>query len=270
MRNVKIVRAASAALALALVLPWAVRPVAPTWGAFSKTTANGPSSFAAAASFYKAQILANGPEGYWRLGETSGSTAVDVMAASNGTYAGGVTPSAFPNTGLLNDTDGAIDFNATSGKITIPHVASFVLTNAASFEVWAKPDTVAGTSERWIFRKGADTFYLAIASGQTIAGVNSTTVGIKQASTTLVTAGSWQHLVATFNGTTLILWRNGVNVASVAAGGNIVATTAAINVGSKDGTVGWYDGRLDEVALYNIVLTPAQILADYQRGALTR
>jgi hypothetical protein len=267
---VKIVRAAAAALALALALPWAVRPVAPTWSAFGQTTANSSSSFTAAASFYKAQILANGPVGYWRLGETAGSVAVGVTGASNGTYAGGVTPSAFPNTGLLNDTDGAIAFNATSGKITIPHVASFVLTNAASFEVWAKPNTVAGASERWVFNKGVNTFYLAIQSGQAVAGVTSTTVGIKQALTTLVTAGAWQHLVMTFNSTTLILYRNGVNVASVAVGGNIVATTAAINVGSKEGTMGWYDGRLDEVALYNIALTPAQILADYQRGALTR
>jgi hypothetical protein len=272
MRKARIIGAAAASLALALVLPVAVRPVAPTWSAFSQTTANGPSSLAAASSFYKALILANGPVGYWRLGETSGSTAVDVMAASNGTYAGGVFVSS-TDKALVNDTNGAIDFNGTSGRISIPHVAAFVLTNAASFEVWVKPDSLGSTSERWILNKGTaatPTFYLAISGGYAVAGFESTTVGIVQIMTSTVPAGSWQHFVMTFNGTTFILYRNGVSVASAAAGGNIVATTAALSLGSKDATVGWYDGRLDEVALYNKVLTPAQVLADYQRGALTR
>lgn len=53
---------AAASLVLILVLPLAARPVAPTWGAFSGTTANSPNAFTAAASFYKAQILANGED----------------------------------------------------------------------------------------------------------------------------------------------------------------------------------------------------------------
>jgi hypothetical protein len=114
------------------------------------------------------------------------------------------------------------------------------------------------------------TFYLAITSGYAVAGFNSTSAGIVQIVTSTVTAGSWQHLVMTFDGTTFILYRNGNSVASAAVAGNIVATTAVLSLGSKDASGGWYDGRLDEATLYNKVLTPAQALADYQRGALTR
>jgi len=265
---------AAVTLALALVLPLAERTMTPTWGAFSHTVANGPSSFTAASSFYKAQILANGPVGYWRLGETSGSTAVDVMNNSHGTFYGpngGVSVST--DKALVNDTDGAIAFDGFSGRVNVPHVPGFVLTNAASFEVWVKPDSVAPATERWILNKGSaatPTFYLAITSGFAVAGFNSTTLGIVQITTSTVTAGSWQHLVMTYDGTTLILYRNGISVASGAAGGNIVATITGLSLGSKDANVGWYDGRLDEVALYNKVLTPVQVLADYQRGALTR
>lgn len=62
-----------------------------TSGSFSTTTA-GSGSAATNASYsctaaYKANVLnTTGRINYWRLGETSGTTATDTTAANNGTY----------------------------------------------------------------------------------------------------------------------------------------------------------------------------------------
>ena len=41
------------------------------------------------AASYEATVLADGPSGYWRLGETSGTTAAAVTGGVNGTYTNG-------------------------------------------------------------------------------------------------------------------------------------------------------------------------------------
>jgi hypothetical protein len=88
--------------------------------------------------------------------------------------------------------------------------------------------------------------------------------------TNLVTTGVWQHLVGTFDGTTLILYRNGENVAQVAVTSTIQTGTDPFFIGAFDVTSSFFDGGIDEVALYGEALAPARVLAHYQRGALTR
>ena len=75
---------ASIACLLTLALP----------GAGASSTAvvdKGGASASASNSAYSEQVLADGPRSYWRLGETSGTSAADVTGANGGTYGGGVT-----------------------------------------------------------------------------------------------------------------------------------------------------------------------------------
>src|SRR5688500_14316091 len=59
---------------------------------------------------YAAQVTADGPRAYWRLGETSGTTAADETAsASPGTYAGGVVLGVPAS--LAGDPDTAVRFD---------------------------------------------------------------------------------------------------------------------------------------------------------------
>ena len=74
----------------------------------------------------------------------------------------------------------------------------------------------------------------------------------------------WTHLVGTYNGTTLRLYRNGVQVASSAQSGWVAApSTAAIRIGTKWDTGDVFPGRIDEVALYDTTLNTTQIQAHY-------
>jgi hypothetical protein len=214
-------------------------------------------------SSYRALVMSNSPRAYWRLGESSGTTAVDEMGASNGTYSGGYTLGAAG--ALVNDANTAVDLNGTSGRMSAPSVPALDLTSQVSIEAWVNPDSLAGT--RWIVNKGTF-YYLYISNGTTYFGIHQG--GYLFVTTTTVTTGAWQHLVGTYDGSTLVLYRNGVVVAQAPASGAISSTSTAVFVGAVSAAGSYYDGRIDEVAIYGTALTPAQALAHYQRGNSTR
>ena len=77
------------------------------------------------------------PAGYWRLDETSGTTAADTIGGNAGTYSGGVTlgiPGA-----VAGDT--AASFDGT-GQVTVPDSASL-----HTGDTFTEQFTVAGTVE---------------------------------------------------------------------------------------------------------------------------
>jgi hypothetical protein len=71
----------------------------------------------------------------------------------------------------------------------------------------------------------------------------------------------WQHVAATYNGTRMRLFVNGVKVDSLNYTGQIGNANNPMTIG------GWYttgrnwSGRIDEVRVWNIARTPAQIMA---------
>jgi hypothetical protein len=81
----------------------------------------------------------------------------------------------------------------------------------------------------------------------------------------------WTHLVATYDGATKQLYVNGA-----LAGSQTMNLYAAVGINIRLGAGGSaptaaatvFDGTLDELAIYRIALSPAQVAAHYQAGAL--
>lgn len=84
---------------------------------------------------------------------------------------------------------------------------------------------------------------------------------------TPVTLNAWQHYAGTYDGATLRLYRNG----------NLVATSAWAGSTPPGGGGAWYigkrwdynespTGKIDEVALYDTVLSPARVKSHYDAG----
>jgi hypothetical protein len=76
---------------------------------------------------YQALVLSESPGAYWRLGESTGTTAVDETGTSDGTYAGGHTL-AVPGA-LADDPNTAVDVDGSSGRISAPSVPALDLTS---------------------------------------------------------------------------------------------------------------------------------------------
>ncbi len=81
-----------------------------------------------------------------------------------------------------------------------------------------------------------------------------------------LTAGEWTHVAAVYDGSNIILYKNGAEVGRTAKTGS-VATNNAVNawIGDNPGPDRkQFDGTIDEVKIWNKALTPSEILAEYE------
>ncbi|MFN8638980.1 MAG: LamG-like jellyroll fold domain-containing protein [Dehalococcoidia bacterium] len=69
----------------------------------------------------------------------------------------------------------------------------------------------------------------------------------------------------TFNGTTIRVYRNGGQIATRAASGAIATTTDPLWIGGNLPYGEFFNGAIDEVRVYNVALTAAQIQSDMAR-----
>jgi hypothetical protein len=108
-------------------------------------------------SVYAEAVLADSPVSYWRLGESSGTVAVDEMGTNVGTYVGSIT---LGQTGaLVGDADTSVLFNPADSEITVADHASLDVGDVFSLECWVNRDSVAGTPGG-LFMKGFTGFEL--------------------------------------------------------------------------------------------------------------
>jgi hypothetical protein len=78
----------------------------------------------------------------------------------------------------------------------------------------------------------------------------------------LATAGAWQHVAGTWDGATLRLYVNGVDVGNMPMP-DLVFDDNPILVGADENggaPAGFFPGRIDDVRLYDRALTPAEVL----------
>jgi hypothetical protein len=252
----------------------------------------GP-SFAA----YSQAIINAGPVGYWRLGETSGvaQDSAALSGAQNGTYTGisaGNRGQAGPRPSDTIATQPLAGFEADNGAtrfagnldggndvVTIPDsgVFNFASTRVFSLEAWVNG---AGSQESGgaIMAKGTggggEQFAMDVFNGTyrffAWNGAGAAVVAGASAGPN----GSWQHLVAVLDGPAnrMKLYINGVESASATPLATLVNTTHEVSIGARKNSASAYDlnfdGRIDEVAIYNRALSPAEITAHFN-AALT-
>ena len=112
---------------------------------------------------YAPGIVADGPAGYWRLGETSGTTAADSAATNTGTYVGATLNAA----SLLAAETGnkAVTVNGTNQYVRVPSSAGLSPSARVSVEAWIKPTTVPTTGFHGIVAK-AESYALQLNAGR--------------------------------------------------------------------------------------------------------
>lgn len=154
-------------------------------------------------------------------------------------------------------------YDTTDGYIQVADAASLDITSAITLEAWVKPEVV-NVAQTIVGKNSA--YALNITSGaklqfQRWSGTTSGTV----ASSASLVAGGWRHIAATYNGTTTLLYINGViDTTSTAISGAIDATSTAALIGALTSSTQQFTGYIDDVRIYSGVLTAAQILNNYK------
>jgi len=213
--------------------------------------------------------ITNGLAGHWTFEEGNGTTTADASTNGlTGTLAGSPLPT-WVSPGKVGS--GALDLPGDSAtKVDLGNPAALQLTGAMTLTAWAWPDTVTGGGR--IITKGGNSGARGWSLNVESTGVwrmqiavNSTTLVSCGTAGGSVALGTWTHVAGVYDpsGTpSMKLYTNGVLAATQTSGVpgaqyNPATTGAAIGARS-DGTTRW-DGKLDEVRIYNRALTGAEI-----------
>jgi hypothetical protein len=78
-------------------------------------------------------------------------------------------------------------------------------------------------------------------------------------SRTALPLDTWSHLAATFDGSKLKLFVNGIQVAERRAVGSVIQTNSPLRMGANSVWGEHFDGTMDEIQLFNATLTAAEI-----------
>ncbi|WP_405428450.1 LamG-like jellyroll fold domain-containing protein [Streptomyces erythrochromogenes] len=233
-----------------------------------------------AGSQYRSTVLDANPVSYWRLNETDGSSAVSEAVSRTGLNAGRYRDVTLGSTGVLTGTGNkAASFNGTTSRVEIPE-ATLASSKILTVELWfktTKPGVLVGFQDvrltdgkpnRWSPALVIDTSG-KLRGGFELAGEWKTPLS----STTAVTDDAWHHAVLTSSGTSETLYLDGQSVGSrTGTVDHNSKTFAYLGAGfsspewdnNPDRTVRYFDGVMDDAAIYHRALDAGAVRAHYE------
>ncbi|MHC4625991.1 MAG: LamG domain-containing protein [Planctomycetota bacterium] len=199
--------------------------------------------------------------GWWRLDETSGTTAADSSGNGNdGTVVGTA------QWGAIGKVGGALDFDGSSGHVTIPHNSSLAVLNQGDFTIsaWFKLDEMPGENKE-VFQQGdaggTGRTWLFVAAD---AEIRSFLGGATVPSGFYVEADTWYHaaVVVTEGGGTddVQIYVNG-QPEGAPSPMSMEDSAGGYFIGCHKNLSNFWDGLIDDVRLYNHALMDVEILA---------
>ncbi len=206
------------------------------------------------------------PVAYWPLDETSGTIAHDSSGNGyNGTLVN-MNPATDWVTGKIG---GALDFDGADDYIDIG--TSLSLITNFTISVWVKPTSVGinqqviskgknGPKTQWELKTASNNGDVVFQRRD--AGY----VGVQ--SQQQLSAGTWVHLASSYDGSEWRIYWNGV-LDSTATGPGPAETTSRLFIGALDdkgNAKQFWHGLIDDVRIYDRVLTPAEIQVLYNMG----
>ena len=228
-----------------------------------------------AVSGFANEVLADGPIGYWRLGEPVGSvTAADSSGNGNaGSCSGGIS---FGQPGFHGGDTAAL-FDGRTGRVLIlnsnslnpPHI-----TMEAKVR-WDGPNDL----QQRILEKSSFAELAQYGMSVSVNGhlrvelrISAAAASVAVDSVAMVVQGAETHAVATYDGAIIRIYLNGVLDSETRAPGSISPkpptplnlVESGIGIGNQTQRDRPFNGLIDEVALFPTALSQERVLAHYR------
>jgi hypothetical protein len=221
---------------------------------------------------YVEAVLTDHPAAYFRLGETTGTTADDLVTPNSGTYLGEVVlgdPGA-----LGGDPDTAVSFDGANGAVSLGDRFDFTGTQPFSIEAWIKPSfsgSYQTIASRWFqpsMRVGFTFWTYGDELGFERDISESLTSVIRKH---VLVEGTWTHVVATYNGADLRIYLGGEEVGRAPSDLILPPVALPFLIGATNGVPSGspFFGTLDEVAIYDHTLPADRIKAHFLAASPT-
>jgi len=202
----------------------------------------------------------------YTFSESSGTVIHDFSGNGNdGTLVGGAV---FESSGKYG---GALRVDGVSGKVFIKNSPTLEITNGMTIEAWVYPEK-AGGPQSVVLKENQNDLSYGLYSGNSsgypgvwIAPGRSVSYG------KALTLNAWSHLAATWNGQGLRLYVNGTLVKNVTNSGSFSGVSSGgLSIGGNAIFGEYFQGKIDEVRIYNRALTPKELTLDRQRSSDVR
>lgn len=226
--------------------------------------------------YYSQDVVDDGAAAYWKLDDDD-AVAREEIAGLEGAYQGSYVqgmPGALKDSSQPNR---ALDVSGP-GYVQVPDHATLDFTTAISLECWVY-NKGNSTTDQYIVLNKENSYELGIgpfATNNLLEVALWTTSSWAWVSSGYeVPTNVWTYIVVTYAAATgrIKFYANGALVADVAHpnGGNLAPTSQTFRIGGREGSpTAWFNGHIDEVALYPHALTIEQIRQHYARGAATK
>ncbi|MFN0131796.1 MAG: LamG domain-containing protein [Phycisphaerales bacterium] len=209
------------------------------------------------------------PVSHWKLDDASGSTAADSVGSNPGTLVSAAWATGYDN--------GGTQCNGVGSYIEVANSSSLQITSALTAAGWMRCDSTSswptGSVTSPLVRKGTSepsNYALQVVDSKLAMFLDDVdTIGIR--GNTTLGVGQWYHLAATWDGTTVRLYVNGVlDNTPTARAAPIGIDTRVLNIGGRSGGER-FNGIIDDVRLYSRALTAAEVaaLAQGERPKIT-
>ena len=194
--------------------------------------------------------------------------ANDSFGTNNGTLVGGVS---------FTNGEAGEAFNISQGNyVSVPDSPSLNPTSAMTVEAWIFPRNIPGDPgvPPIVKKAGLGGSAQAAGFGLELRGANQIGFGVYvnnnwlQAPQGPIALNTWTHAAGVYDGTNVYLYINGVLVGATRGGGAIQASPNPLQIGNDPSNPSrYFNGLIDEAALYQTALSAAQIRAIYDAGS---
>lgn len=174
------------------------------------------------------------------------------------------------NNGTNGIRNASLDFDGTDDLVNTTLYPVIPITVSA----WINMDNLPSDTSGFILRSGA-AIYLYVRKATGLIGFNMYNGSSNYLFSSFpIETDKWYHIVAIFDGTTNAdsqkLYINGVlNNASAAYSTAYESFSNVFTIGAQSTVYNHFDGQIDDVKIFNYVLTAEQVLTEYNEGSVS-
>ncbi len=159
----------------------------------------------------------------------------------------------------------AVDLDGTDDRLVAPDAPAFDISGPLSMTAWINMDRlpmgdddfgIVGKEEAYTLEIETDTVCIDFVVFRVGGGFDEL-----DPTDCALTVGGWHHLAATFDGTDLVVFQNGVEVGRMAfTGASVALSDLPVLIGHNTFRITRFmDGRIDEVTIWSRALTGAEV-----------